>query len=101
MKLRITPRAHKDIFGILEYIEQNNCTEIAEKQVNKIYETIEFLKENPYMGKALEKLDGNKTEYRTMTIRPYIAFYVIAKDCVEIIRVLDGRRDYLRILEIE
>ncbi len=55
-----------------------------------------MLKENPHMGMALgNKFDGLNTDIRFVTVSKQLIFYVPHEDYIEIVRVLDGRTDYL------
>ena len=56
----------------------------------------EVFRENPYMGTPLSsRFDDLDTTIRYLVIHKQMVFYEVTEDYVEIIRVLDGRTDYL------
>ena len=52
----------------------------------------------PYMGIELVKTTGVLTDYRSLFCRHNYIFYRIEKDDVLIIRILNEKQDYMRIL---
>ena len=62
----------------------------------RILEGISLLKDNPYMGTPLSsKYDGVPDDIRFLVISKQMVFYKVVENRIEIIRVLDGRTDYL------
>jgi len=92
--LRIAPSAHRDIAEIKSYIEKDKPA-AAIKITNKIYNSFDDLKTNPFMGRELKKKFDIETDYRFLVVHPYIVFYKVEEDYVGVYRVLDGRSDYL------
>ena len=56
------------------------------------------LKSNPYLGLDLSSKIGQKTDLRYLILSNYIAIYRVENNTVSIIRIMDGRTDYLRYL---
>ena len=97
MKIIYTPQAHKDLRDIHDYIsfELSNPFS-AEKIVSKIIESISDLEQFPQMGYLLSEKTGRNTPYRCLICENHIIFYLIDNGIVKIIRILDGRTDYLK-----
>lgn len=98
--LRINSKAHQDIQAIYNYILKDGES-IAKEQAELIYKGIEKLADFPFIGGELSKKLNIKTDYRYLVVNaPYLAFYKIMHDTIDVYRILDGRRDYIRLLEL-
>lgn len=97
MRLTFRPAALNDIKRSADYIRNVLKNPGAAQSLKaKILQGTSMLKENPYMGMALSnKFDGLDTDIRFVTINKQLVFYVPHEDFIEIVRVLDGRTDYL------
>lgn len=97
MRLKYRPAAIADIQRAADYIEKVlKNRSAAQRLKTKILQGASLLKENPQMGTPLSsKYDGLDTSIRFIVISKQLVFYEISDDVVEIIRVLDGRTDYL------
>ena len=81
-----------DTDSIYYYILKDG-KDIAIEQVRKIRKKIDTLENFPNIGKTLEG-----TDYKFLVSKPYLIFYKVFEQHVEVLRILDGRRDYMRIL---
>ena len=97
MRLKYRPAASADVQRAADYIEKVlKNRSAAQRLKTKILPGASLLKENPQMGTLLSsKYDGLDTSIRFIVISKQLVFYEISDDVVEIIRVLDGRTDYL------
>ena len=97
MKLKYRPAAIDDLQRAADYIEKVLKNPTAAKSFKtRILHGISLLKENPKMGTLLSgKYDGLHTSMRFIVISRQLVFYGISDDIVEVIRILDGRTDYL------
>ena len=97
MNIVYRPAAIEDIRIIADYIENElKNPQAAFRFKEKILYSVSLLKDNKNMGALLsEKFDGIKTDYHYIIVNKQIVFYEINGDTIEIIRVLDGRTDYL------
>ena len=63
---------------------------------HRIAQTVLLLEENPCMGTPLDsKYDGMETGLRFLVVSKHLIFYEVHEDMVEVVRILDGRTDYL------
>ena len=70
----------------------------AQRTVERIVREADRLAENPEIGPKVSSRFVINTEYRFFVVGKYLIIYLIGDESVRIIRVLDGRQDYLRIL---
>lgn len=99
MKLRYTPAARTDLREIREYISEMLKSPIAaDRIITGILESCSHLKEQPKMGAELSEKIGRETDLRYLICGKHIAFYRIEKDIVSVVRILDGRTNYMRVL---
>lgn len=97
MNIFYRPAAIEDIRNTSEYISnilKNHSA--ALNFTNKVLHGISLLKENPEMGQLLRnKFEDTDSDYRYIIINKHFVFYELIDDTIEIIRVLDGRTDYM------
>lgn len=101
MKILWRPAAIEDVQSTLKYIKYNLKNPSAAKTLkDRIFNSAALLTENPYMGASLKakfELDDD-IHYRYIIVSKQIVFYEVLNDTIEIIRVLDGRTDYISVL---
>lgn len=97
MKVVYRPAAIDDIQSTAAYIENElNNPQAAQRFKERILHSVSLLKDNPNMGKLLaDKFDSIESAYRYIVVNKQLIFYEIIDDVIEIVRVLDGRTDYL------
>ena len=94
-----SPKAQADLDEIWNYISDKlmNPT-AAENTVNGILDTVDILKDQSGIGKPLYFASGLYSGYRYLIYKNYLAFYRILDEKVYVVRVIYGRRDYMRLL---
>jgi len=97
--LHISPEAREDLQDIKEYIssELENPT-AAQNVVSNIIKAMRSLEQFPDMGVPLSSVVDVPNDYRFLVSGNYLAFYRNDKDSVYVIRVIYGKRDYMKIL---
>ena len=97
MKLKYRPAAIADIQNACGYIRDKlKNPRAANNLKSRILYGALLLKETPYMGTPLDsKYEGLETEIRFLVVSKHLVFYEVHNDRIEIIRILDGRTDYL------
>lgn len=99
MELYYTPKARNDLLQIKEsIIEKFDDEDLAKKILRKMTETVRQLITFPYLGQELSGITGIYTDYRCLFCKKNYVFYRIEADRVCVIRVLNERQDYMRIL---
>lgn len=99
IEIRFSPDALGDLQEIKGYITDDlqNAT-AAENTIRTIMDRIQQLIDFPDMGAPLSSVAQTQSDYRYLICGNYTAFYRHEKDTVFIVRVLYGRRDYMRVL---
>ena len=98
MKLRYTPRAMLDLQEISDYIsEELQNPDAARRIIAAIARDAGRLKNAPYLGFELSRKTGRDIRGRGLVSGQYLLVYDV-DDCVSILRVLDTRVDYLRMI---
>ena len=91
----ISPRAGSDLTEIWSYIADDS-TANADAFIDKLYETIQLLANQPGSGRRHEELAPG---ILSLPFGRYIIFYLGSQDSIENIRVLHGARDIQTIFE--
>lgn len=99
MELYYTPRAKEDLHDIKEYvIEKFEDEKLALDVLMRITKMIRQLTTFPYLGKELVGLTGIYTEYRSLFFEKNYVFYRIEENRICVIRILNEKQDYMKIL---
>lgn len=98
MRLRYAPQAILNLEEIRDYItlELQN-PETAKNIIRTIAKDAASLKERPYLGVELRKKTGRDIDGRALITGKYMVIYDVEED-ISILRVLDTRVDYLRMI---
>ena len=98
MKIMYSPEAKEDLFAIKDSVEVWQNPELTKKVLKKITQTIRSLEVFPNMGVELSRTIGIPTEYRYIFCKQNYIFYRIEADCVRIVRILNEREDFMRVM---
>ena len=99
MELYYTPRARNDLANIKEsVIEKFDDENLAIEVLKKITKTVRHLIVFPYLGQEVSEITGIYTEYRCFFCEKNYVFYRVEADRICVIRVLNEKQDYMRIL---
>lgn len=85
-----TPEARLDLCDIWEYIADDNVS-AADRLVEEIDAKCKFLARMPELGRLREDLSPR---LRSWVVGNYMIFYRPQPNCIEVIRVLHGRRNF-------
>ena len=90
-RMRLSPAAKQDLDQIFDWIAADADVERAEVVLQRIWHTLELLDIAPRIGRQRTNFAGSP---RIFTLWPWIIFYrPDMKATIQILRVLDGRRD--------
>ena len=99
MKVRYKKTAIEDIRATEEYIRGVLRNAAAGKLTGRITQAVSLLSENPCVGTPINSRFDVETDLRYLLVSDQLIFYrVVEGSHVEVIRVLNGRQDYLSIL---
>ena len=98
-EIKFSPEAINDLQQTKAYITEELCnSEAANSTIAKIMHNIHILEKFPESGSPLESIVDFTTNYLFLVCGKYTAFYRVENNTVFIVRVLYGRRDFMRIL---
>ena len=96
-----SPKASEDLDEIKAYIESElGSPKVACKKILEILDAIDNLAVFPEIGPSLKGKVDSLSRYRCLSVSNCIVFYRIELDKVLIIRILNSRMNYLKILEL-
>lgn len=99
MKLRYTPQARADLRAIRAYIAQTLANpQAAERIAKRVLQSCQRLKAHPQLGPELAGKLRTKADLRYLVSGNYLVFYRVETEYVSVLRILDGRTDYLQVL---
>ena len=99
MKLKYTPEAIADLQNIKAYISDVLHNPKAARRITKqILDMCGSLKEHPNLGMSLKAKTDIDTDLKYLLCENHFAFYRIEGDWVMVVRILDGRTDYMRVI---
>ncbi|MFC4600822.1 type II toxin-antitoxin system RelE/ParE family toxin [Cohnella hongkongensis] len=92
-KIEYLPIAEEDLSNIIHYIMLDN-PDAALSMANKLDQSISVLEMFPNSGAIPNDIRLQTLNYRMLVVDPYLVFYVVLNDTVEIRRILHGKRKY-------
>lgn len=95
--VRSSPLAEADLDSILDQLDRTN-PEAARRYAVAFREKSEALARFPEMGRLRPEI---ALDLRSTLVNPYVLFYRVQGDEVQILRILHGRRDLRRIMREE
>ncbi len=101
MKARISARAQSDLDRIFAYISVRQSPKAAERFLELAQEATGFLAQHPLAGPHPRWATRHRTlRFWVISRTNFLIYYLPDEQGVSIERVLDGRRDVARIIEI-
>ena len=91
MRVQYSQKAYGDLLVIHDYLIDNFGTNVADRKIFEIKRDIDYLANDPYMGRSV---DGHDQNLRQFCSSPNIILYNVEDITVEILHVVDGRTDY-------
>lgn len=99
MEIYYSPKAKEDLWRIRESILSTWDDESLVVQViGKITKSIRNLEQFPYMGEKISSTLEIPSSYRCLFSSHNYIFYRIEKERIFIVRILNEKQDYMRIL---
>lgn len=97
-KVYLSGLAKQDLSDAKRYIsEELQNPEAAKRVLARIFKSLRVLEQFPYSGTPLQ-ITGIETGYRSVASGSYRIFYHGDEESVYVVRILYGRRDFMRIL---
>ena len=86
-----SPESEEDLLLIWGWGASRFSATIADRHLRDIQRAVETLMTAPMIGRIREDL---RPGIREVVVYPTVLFYRLANDRIEIVRVVDGRRDF-------
>jgi len=96
-EVRRSSQAERDLETILEDLQQN-APAVAERYATAFHEKAQVLARFPEPGRSRPEI---APAIRSTLVYPYVIFYRIEGEVVQILRILRGKRDLQRIMREE
>jgi len=101
MRVVISQRAEVDLAGIYAWLAIHHDFEAAERFRTRAEEALALLGQHPHLGPHPGWASRHKTlRFWIISRSSYVIYYESRADEISIERVLDGRREVRRILEL-
>ncbi len=92
--VRVTEEAERDLLELFCYVAQHDSIRAAEHVLDKLEQACQRLQDFPARGHVPPELERLAIpDYREIHWKPYRILYEVAGRQVNILAVLDGRRD--------
>ena len=99
-RLKYPPLARKDLVDIINYIADNlKVPKAAMDLVDAIECSIHRLQQFPYSCRVYQPVEPLDDEYRMLTVKNYLVFYVVTEHEVEIRRIIYAMMDIKNIIK--
>jgi addiction module RelE/StbE family toxin len=85
------PAAERDVDEIWDYYAETASSETAERLLTTIFAAVARIAAHPFQGRP--RTDFRPLDLRSVRAPPYLIFYRVESDRVQIVRVLHERRD--------
>lgn len=93
-KLKYLPLAQKDLVNIMNYIAENlRAQKAAIDLIDALDSSILRLQQFPYSCRVYQSTEPLENEYRILTVKNYMVFYVVIENTVEIHRIIYAKMD--------
>jgi len=96
MSFRLTARAEADLDEIDDHVASEFGEAVAERVIDRLFETFELLADNPRMGRPRPEWAPEDIHFFPVSGTPSVIIYR-SRDALEVLRVWHGRRDPARI----
>lgn len=99
-RIRYLPIAQKDLQDIVLYILENlKSLKAAMDFIDSLDESILRLKQYPYSCKLYQLKEPLELEYRFLSVKNYLVFYIVTENTVEIHRIIYAKMDIEKVIK--
>lgn len=100
MRIEYKRTALRDLQQTQDYIANTLKNKpAAQRLASAVLHDVSLLADNPRMGTALNSRFDVDSDLRYIVVAKQLVFYqIVGNNLISIVRILDGRRDYISIL---
>ena len=95
--IRYLPIAEEDLNEIVDYLLEYSA-EVANAFIDELERLEELLSMFPESAVTVRDKKLRSKGYRMVVIKEYLLFYTLRNECVYIMRIIHGKRNYLVML---
>lgn len=100
-KLKYLPLAQKDLWDITSYITDNlKAPKAAMDFVDTLDNSISRLQQFPYSCKLYQPQESLEAEYRLLSVKNYLIFYIVTENEVEIHRIVYAKMNLEKLIKM-
>lgn len=96
--VKYSPQSIEDLKAIQKYILNEFGVEVAKNKIKKIVKDIQGLEMFPTQGLMLSSIVEVSTDYYYLFSNKNYIFYRIEEKHIKVLRVINEKQDYMRIL---
>lgn len=97
-KLKYLSLAQKDLRYIVDYIADTiKAPKAAIDLIDELDSSISRLQQFPYSCRVYQPIEQLQSEYRMLTVKNYLVFYLVTEHEVEIHRIVYAKMDITKI----
>lgn len=89
LRITFTAEAEKDVDDAIDFVSMDNHT-AAGGLAERIEKSLRLLAERPFLGRPAP--ETGQPGMRRMAIPPYVVFYFVGQQAVQVVRFLHGAR---------
>ena len=99
-EIKYLPSFNQDLDAIVEYITYMlEAPRAASNLLDELEKSINNLKFFPLAHRLYRPIKPISTEYRVLTVKNYLIFYVVLEDTIEIHRIIYKKRNLSQLIE--
>jgi len=99
-EIKYLPSFQQELNAIVEYIMFNlEAPQAALNLLDELEKSILNLKVNPLSHRLYRPVKPIKTEYRVLTVKNYLVFYVVLEETIEIHRIIYKKRNLSQLIQ--
>jgi plasmid stabilization system protein ParE len=100
LDVKYLPSFYQELDSIVEYISVTlEAPRAALNFLDELEKSINKLKELPNAHRLYRPVKPLKTQYRILTVKNYLVFYVVMEKHIEIHRIIYKKRDLSQLLK--
>ena len=99
-EIKYLPSFQQELDAVVDYISLTlEAPRAALNLVNKLDTEIKRLKEFPNAHRLYRPIKPIKTQYRILTVKNYLVFYVVLEKHIEIHRIIYNKRNLSQLIK--
>jgi len=99
-EIKYLPSFQKDLNAIVDYIIFTlEAPMAASNMLDEIEKAVDNLKKFPLAHRIYHPIKPISAEYRVLTVKNYLVFYVVLESTVEIHRIIYRKRDLSKLIK--